>query len=45
MSRIGREPIAVPAGVNVTIADGNVVAFSNSYGYACGNHDGFSTNS
>ena len=25
MSRIGREPIAVPAGVNVTIADGNVV--------------------
>ena len=25
MSRIGREPIAVPAGVTVTIADGNVV--------------------
>ena len=25
MSRIGRMPIAVPAGVTVTVADGNVV--------------------
>ena len=25
MSRIGRAPITVPAGVDVTIADGNVV--------------------
>ena len=25
MSRIGRKPIAIPAGVDVTIADGNVV--------------------
>ena len=25
MSRIGREPITVPAGVEVTIAEGNVV--------------------
>ena len=25
MSRIGRMPITVPAGVTVTIADGNVV--------------------
>ena len=23
MSRIGREPIAVPAGVTITVADGN----------------------
>ena len=45
MSRIGREPIAVPAGVTITIADGNNVAASNGYGYACGNGNKFSTNS
>ena len=45
MSRIGREPIAVPAGVNVTIADGNVVAVCNGNGYALGNYDRLSTNS
>ena len=32
MSRIGREPIAVPAGVNVTIADGNVVTVKGQLG-------------
>ena len=32
MSRIGREPIAVPAGVNVTIADGNVVTVKGPLG-------------
>ena len=25
MSRIGRMPVAIPAGVSVTVADGNVV--------------------
>ena len=25
MSRIGRLPVAIPAGVEVTVADGNVV--------------------
>ena len=32
MSRIGREPIAIPAGVNVTIADGNVVTVKGPLG-------------
>ena len=32
MSRIGREPIAVPAGVNVTIAEGNVVTVKGPLG-------------
>ena len=32
MSRIGREPIAVPAGVVVTIADGNVVTVKGPLG-------------
>ena len=32
MSRIGRAPIAVPAGVTVTIADGNVVTVSGKLG-------------
>ena len=32
MSRIGRAPIAVPAGVKVEIADGNVVTVSGSVG-------------
>ena len=32
MSRIGRAPIAVPAGVNVTIADGNVVTVKGPLG-------------
>ena len=32
MSRIGRAPIAVPAGVTVTIADGNVVTVKGSLG-------------
>ena len=32
MSRIGRAPIAIPAGVNVTIADGNVVTVKGPLG-------------
>ena len=32
MSRIGRAPIAVPAGVNVTVADGNVVTVKGPLG-------------
>ena len=32
MSRIGRSPIAVPAGVTVTIADGNVVTVKGAKG-------------
>ena len=32
MSRIGREPIAVPAGVTITIADGNVVTVKGPLG-------------
>ncbi|MCQ2413507.1 MAG: 50S ribosomal protein L6 [Clostridia bacterium] len=32
MSRIGRKPIAVPANVNVTIADGNVVTVKGPLG-------------
>ena len=32
MSRIGRAPIAVPAGVTVTIADGNVVTVKGPLG-------------
>ncbi len=32
MSRIGRAPIAVPAGVNITIADGNVVTVKGPLG-------------
>ena len=32
MSRIGRAPIAVPAGVNVTIAEGNVVTVKGPLG-------------
>ena len=32
MSRIGREPIAVPAGVSITIADGNVVTVKGPLG-------------
>ena len=32
MSRIGRAPIAVPAGVNVTIADGNLVTVKGPLG-------------
>jgi len=32
MSRIGREPIAVPAGVNVTVAEGNVVTVKGPLG-------------
>ena len=32
MSRIGREPIAVPAGVNVSVAEGNVVTVKGPLG-------------
>ena len=32
MSRIGREPITVPAGVTVTVADGNVVTVKGPLG-------------
>ena len=32
MSRIGRAPIAVPAGVNVTVADGNLVTVKGPLG-------------
>ena len=32
MSRIGREPIAVPAGVTVTISDGNYVTVKGPLG-------------
>ena len=32
MSRIGRKPIAIPAGVDVTIADGNVVTVKGPQG-------------
>ncbi len=32
MSRIGRAPIAVPAGVNITVADGNVVTVKGPLG-------------
>ena len=32
MSRIGREPITVPAGVTVTVAEGNVVTVSGKLG-------------
>ena len=32
MSRIGRQPIAVPAGVTVTIAEGNVVTVKGPLG-------------
>ena len=32
MSRIGRAPIAVPAGVQITIADGNVVTVKGPLG-------------
>ncbi len=32
MSRIGRNPITVPAGVNVTIAEGNVITVKGSLG-------------
>ena len=32
MSRIGREPITVPAGVEVTIAEGNVVTVKGPMG-------------
>ena len=32
MSRIGREPIAVPAGVSVTVAEGNVVTVKGPLG-------------
>ena len=32
MSRIGREPIAVPAGVTITIADGNNVTVKGPLG-------------
>ena len=35
MSRIGRAPIAVPAGVTVTIADGNVVTVKGPKGELC----------
>ena len=35
MSRIGREPIVVPAGVNVTVADGNVVTVKGPLGTLC----------
>ena len=45
MSRIGREPIAIPAGVTVTISDGNYVTVSDGYVYACGNRNRLSTNS
>jgi len=41
MSRIGREPIAIPAGVNVTIADGNVVTVKGPLGELT---ESFSTN-
>ena len=41
MSRIGREPIAVPAGVTITIADGNVVTVKGPLGELC---QTFSTN-
>ena len=43
MSRIGRAPIAVPAGVTVTIADGNVVTVGNCNSYACGNRNRLSS--
>lgn len=32
MSRIGREPITVPAGVEVTIAEGNVITVTGPKG-------------
>ena len=32
MSRIGRKPIAIPAGVEVTIAEGNVVTVKGPLG-------------
>ncbi len=32
MSRIGREPVAIPAGVTVTVADGNVVTVKGALG-------------
>ena len=32
MSRIGKEPIAIPAGVEVTVAEGNVVTVKGSKG-------------
>ncbi len=32
MSRIGREPVAIPAGVTVSVADGNVVTVKGSLG-------------
>ena len=32
MSRIGRMPIAIPAGVTVSVADGNVVTVKGSKG-------------
>ena len=35
MSRIGRAPITIPAGVNVTIADGNVVTVKGPLGELC----------
>ena len=35
MSRIGRLPVAIPAGVTVTIADGNVVTVKGPLGTLC----------
>ena len=35
MSRIGREPIAVPAGVTVTIGEGNLVTVKGPLGELC----------
>ena len=35
MSRIGREPIAIPAGVTVTISDGNLVTVKGPLGELC----------
>ena len=32
MSRIGREPITIPAGVTVTVAEGNVVTVKGKLG-------------
>ena len=32
MSRIGREPVAIPAGVTVSVADGNVVTVKGALG-------------
>ena len=36
MSRIGKQPIEIPSGVDVTIAEGNVVTVNGPRGSRCG---------